>query len=151
MAFGFITGTGALPASATPVHVRYYGDWTSSGRTGAVDPSAPALSAGQSTRIENAPLRAAREVLQWLHEASGLTWDQLGRLFGVSRRSVHHWTNGARMNAHNAETLLATDESGMSVLDRYRRSRALARVDISGTPYKPAQLIDAYHDPVEAG
>jgi hypothetical protein len=77
------------------------------------------------------------------------------------------------MNAHNAETLhelvglvertggdspsrrrtalLATDESGMSVLDRYRRSRSLARVEISGTPYAPAQLVDARHDPVETG
>lgn len=36
---------------------------------------------------------------------SGLTWDQLARLFGVSRRAVHHWASGGRMNAVNEEHL----------------------------------------------
>ncbi|MDR2380886.1 MAG: helix-turn-helix domain-containing protein [Bifidobacteriaceae bacterium] len=45
------------------------------------------------------------ENVRWLHKNSGLTWDQLGRLFGVSRRTVHLWANGSRMNAHNAEAL----------------------------------------------
>lgn len=40
-----------------------------------------------------------------LHSRSGLTWTQLGSLFGVSRRAVHHWANGGRMNAANAELL----------------------------------------------
>jgi DNA-binding XRE family transcriptional regulator len=47
----------------------------------------------------------AAENVRWLHENSGLTWDQLGRLFGVSRRTVHLWANGARVNAHNTEGL----------------------------------------------
>lgn len=36
---------------------------------------------------------------------SGLTWDQLRRLFGVSERSMHLWAGGARMNARNVERL----------------------------------------------
>lgn len=36
---------------------------------------------------------------------SGLTWDQLARIFGVSRRAVHHWASGGRMNAVNEEQL----------------------------------------------
>src|SRR4051794_6916837 len=36
---------------------------------------------------------------------SGLTWEQLGRLFGVSRRAVHGWAAGARMNAAHSEML----------------------------------------------
>jgi DNA-binding XRE family transcriptional regulator len=45
------------------------------------------------------------ENTRWLRENSGLTWDQLGKLFGVSRRTVHLWANGARMNTRNAEAL----------------------------------------------
>lgn len=43
--------------------------------------------------------------IRLLHERSGLTWDQLGRLFGVSRRAVHNWASGSRLSAGNAETL----------------------------------------------
>src|SRR6266542_2454198 len=38
-----------------------------------------------------------------LYEASGLTWEQLARLFGVSRRAVHNWANGGRMTARHVE------------------------------------------------
>ncbi|MFH0943834.1 MAG: TIGR04255 family protein [Planctomycetota bacterium] len=36
---------------------------------------------------------------------AGLTWDQLARLFGVSRRAVHFWASGKPMNAGNEERL----------------------------------------------
>ncbi|HVQ96432.1 MAG TPA: hypothetical protein VMU51_35770 [Mycobacteriales bacterium] len=104
--------------------------------------------------------------VRWLHEASGLTWDQLGRVFGVSRRAVHLWANGGRMNSINAQTLadlvavvrelparspsdaraqlLAAGPDGRSKLDALRaRSGGL---DISGTPWSPQQLLDARHD-----
>lgn len=45
---------------------------------------------------------AIREV----RERAGLTWEQLARLFGVSRRSVHLWAGGGRMTAANEESLL---------------------------------------------
>lgn len=41
-----------------------------------------------------------------LRRMSGLTWEQLGRLFGVSRRSVHFWASGRSMNAANEQHLL---------------------------------------------
>ena len=41
-----------------------------------------------------------------LRRTSGLTWDQIGRLFGVSRRSVHFWASGKPMNAANEQHLL---------------------------------------------
>lgn len=47
------------------------------------------------------------EAVKSLREESGLTWDQLGRLFGVSRRAMHLWANGGRMNAAHAEALSA--------------------------------------------
>ena len=36
---------------------------------------------------------------------SGLTWEQLGELFDVSRRSVHHWANGKPLAAGRERTL----------------------------------------------
>ena len=41
-----------------------------------------------------------------LRRISGLTWEQLGQLFGVSRRSVHFWASGKPMNAANERYLL---------------------------------------------
>lgn len=49
------------------------------------------------------PVAASR--VRRLKEDSGLTWDQLRRLFGVSRRAVHMWAGGARMNSRNEERL----------------------------------------------
>jgi DNA-binding transcriptional regulator YiaG len=36
---------------------------------------------------------------------TGLTWDQLARLFGVSRRSLHFWASGKAMTPSNEEHL----------------------------------------------
>jgi DNA-binding transcriptional regulator YiaG len=40
-----------------------------------------------------------------LRRRSGLTWEQLARLFDVDRRSVHFWASGKPMNAANEERL----------------------------------------------
>ena len=40
-----------------------------------------------------------------LRRSSGFTWDQVGRLFGVSRRAVHFWASGKPMTAANEERL----------------------------------------------
>jgi transcriptional regulator with XRE-family HTH domain len=40
-----------------------------------------------------------------LRRRSGLTWEKLGELFGVDRRSVHNWASGRPMNAGNRERL----------------------------------------------
>lgn len=49
------------------------------------------------------PVAASR--VRQLKEDSALTWDQLRRLFGVSRRAVHMWAGGAQMNSRNEERL----------------------------------------------
>ncbi len=41
-----------------------------------------------------------------LRRLSGLTWDQLGELFEVSRRSVHFWASGKPLNAANEARLM---------------------------------------------
>lgn len=40
-----------------------------------------------------------------LHSLSGLTWEQIARMFNVSRRSVHLWLTGGKMSAANEERL----------------------------------------------
>lgn len=40
-----------------------------------------------------------------LREVSGLTWDQMASLFGVSRRTLHFWDSGNAMAASNQEKL----------------------------------------------
>lgn len=49
---------------------------------------------------------ATRRAISELRRISGLTWDQLGELFDVSRRSVHFWASGKALNATNEERLL---------------------------------------------
>lgn len=47
----------------------------------------------------------AGAVIGELRRLSGLTWDQLGRLLGVSRRSLHFWASGKAMPPANEEHL----------------------------------------------
>jgi DNA-binding transcriptional regulator YiaG len=46
-----------------------------------------------------------------LRRLTALTWEQLAKLFGVSRRALHHWASGAVMaptNKDHLERLVAT-------------------------------------------
>jgi DNA-binding transcriptional regulator YiaG len=43
--------------------------------------------------------------LMELRRLSGMTWDQLARLFEVSRRTLHFWASGKSLNAGNEEKL----------------------------------------------
>jgi len=40
-----------------------------------------------------------------LRRLSGLTWEQLAQIFGVSRRTLHFWASGKSLNARNEEHL----------------------------------------------
>jgi len=57
--------------------------------------------AGVSIRVAEPAGAAIAE----LRRLSGLTWDQLARLFDVSRRSLHFWASGKVMSARNEEHL----------------------------------------------
>lgn len=50
-----------------------------------------------------APERSLAEAVVEIRRRSGLTWEQLARLLGVERRSVHLWASGRPLNAANAE------------------------------------------------
>lgn len=52
-----------------------------------------------------------RVALNELRKLSGLTWEQLAKLFNVSRRSLHFWASGqplSRFNEENLNRLLGT-------------------------------------------
>ncbi len=48
------------------------------------------------------------QALAQLRLLSGLTWEQLGQLFKVTRRSVHFWASGKPLNAENEQHLRRT-------------------------------------------
>jgi len=53
----------------------------------------------------SASLEANRAALNELRKLSGLTWEQLARLFNASRRSLHFWASGQPLSRFNEETL----------------------------------------------
>lgn len=48
---------------------------------------------------------ASADSVRTIYERSGLTWEQLARLFGVSRRAVHSWASGSRVSARHVEAI----------------------------------------------
>lgn len=52
-----------------------------------------------------ASTEATRSALNELRKLSGLTWEQLARLFNVSRRSLHFWASGQPLKRFNEESL----------------------------------------------
>jgi hypothetical protein len=51
-------------------------------------------------RVDTSKRTPSQDVLE-VRFLTGLTWDELGELFGVSRRAVHHWANGEGMRTGN--------------------------------------------------
>ncbi|NJK69643.1 MAG: helix-turn-helix transcriptional regulator [Microcoleus sp. SU_5_3] len=48
---------------------------------------------------------ATQKSLSELRKLSGLTWEQLAKLFNVSRRSLHFWASGQPLSRFNEEQL----------------------------------------------
>lgn len=124
-----------------------------------------------AAHIVDAP-RTEQDEVAWLKDHSGLTWDQLGKAFGVSRRAVHMWANGGRLNEHNAtqvhefaglvraleaqgatspevirSRLLAVDETGSSLIGQWRARHSSG--PSWGMPHGPEHYIDAIQTPLE--
>ena len=51
------------------------------------------------------PVRLPQQAVNDLRKSSGLTWEQLARLFDVSRRSVHFWASGQPLASAHEEKL----------------------------------------------
>ncbi|RME42514.1 MAG: XRE family transcriptional regulator, partial [Deltaproteobacteria bacterium] len=98
--------------------------------------SNPLLS-GTSATLPTAPTAGpadARTALAEFRRLSGLTWDQLAQVFGVSRRILHLWASGKPLGAPNEEHLRRL----LAVLRRADRgaagaNRALLLTEHEGT------------------
>ncbi len=159
----------APSTQATPVQSAQIADQTESGLP-AVNTQARAAVNERASGTNTSDSPSTGEIVRWLHTSSGLTWDQLGRLFGVSRRSVHMWANGARMNATNVETLheiaafirehgdsspedvrnavLSPGIDGISFADQLRSRRNGGSRDVSGPRHSPDFYLGARHGDV---
>lgn len=178
MLSGLITSTTAVPPAApapAQIHtIRGSALWSGNGLiaddldwfdpgTVSITAVAHALTALGTDEPSKAPIATPAALVRRLWNTSGLTGEQMARLFGVSRRAVHLWVSGGRMNAANHErlahllavidalpghtpaqrraALLAPDEHGMSPYDRLRSEHASSENDISGTPWRPGDLL----------
>jgi len=63
------------------------------------------LHANTSAGIAVSDARIASTGIAELRRRSGLTWEQISRLFGVSRRALHFWASGKAMTPANEEHL----------------------------------------------
>lgn len=132
----------------------------------------PAVNAPVSRVVGGAESRSDREVVIWIKGHSGLTWDQLGKVFGVSRRAVHMWANGGRLNESNARRLrefsaivrrvesetpqltpeqvrarlLRVESDGLSIVDRLRREHSAGPT--WGAPFGPERVVAAIREPL---
>jgi DNA-binding transcriptional regulator YiaG len=57
------------------------------------------------TTVVELPVKSTQQNVNKLRKLSGLTWEQLATLFGVSRRSVHFWASGEPLSSANEEKL----------------------------------------------
>jgi len=120
----------AAPVFGWTTDLRFGGSWQAVAAK--MESEAPTSSRGPLVRsIQGAPHPepAAATRVRRLKEDSGLTWDQFRRLFGVSRRAVHMWAGGSRINARNEERLAHLENviaalGGTNAADR--KSRLLA-------------------------
>lgn len=47
------------------------------------------------------------DVIEEIHEKSGLTWDQIARALAVSKRTVLLWARGSKVNSKNLESIMS--------------------------------------------
>ena len=61
--------------------------------------------AGPAGEIDLVPAESTAEAILEIRRRSGLTWEELGDLFDVSRRSVHHWANGKPVTSRHDQMI----------------------------------------------
>ena len=90
------------------------------------------------------PAESTAEAIMEIRRRSGLTWQELGELFDVSRRSIHHWANGKSVSAGNDRTIRRM-LAAIRHLDRgsQRDTRALLLSVDQATGVSPLDLLQA--------
>ncbi|MCB9762406.1 MAG: helix-turn-helix transcriptional regulator [Alphaproteobacteria bacterium] len=123
---------------------------------GAVVTSRDATSGGSASFAEpDVALEAeqrefTRAAVSELRRLSGLTWGQVARLFGVSRRSVHFWVSGKPMSSEHEEHLHRL----LGVVRRAARGAAATRTallsEVNGEPVLEMLSAHRYADAADA-
>lgn len=148
-----LAGLGTTSSSPPDSYPRTIG-WTNSGWTSAQEESTSKpeqfLDQGGTLSREGIDYESTAMAVRALYGISGLTWEQLAKLFSVSRRAVHLWAAGKPMNAGHEELLsnllrivsklpgkspsqrrsaiLRPSAYGPSIYDQLRMDRANAQV-----------------------
>ncbi len=81
-------------------------------------------------------VQPASNAIMELRRLSGMTWDQLARLFGVARRTLHFWASGKALNAGNEERL----HRMLATIRRIDRGSARANRDALFTAHSDGAL-----------
>jgi len=133
----------------------------------------PAIPPARVARSAHAgPAQTTATIVQDLYSKSGLTWELLGRLLGVSRRAVHLWAAGGRVNSRHLELLVQlrgiidnlpaenasqrrmlifqAQQAEPSIFDTFLQQHAGEEGVVAGTPFSPDQLLGARYDEVES-
>ena len=66
-----------------------------------IAPCAERTATGPIGQIGHMSAESTAEAIMEIRRRSGLTWEELGDLFEVSRRSVHHWAKGKPASARH--------------------------------------------------
>jgi hypothetical protein len=102
-----IGGFGTTAAIVSEPTLSSIANWTNSS-------SKPAIAGDSGRRWQKAAVdkmtgtayrTSTADAIQFLHDFSGLTWEQISKVFAVSRRAVHLWAAGKAMNARHEELL----------------------------------------------
>ena len=109
-----------------------------------VAPCAESTAAGPAGQVRFVCLSAesTAEAIMEIRRRSGLTWEGVGDLFDVSRRSVHHWANGKPVTAGHDRTIRSM-LAAIRYLDRGDRTstRALLLTVDPATQVSPLDLL----------
>jgi DNA-binding transcriptional regulator YiaG len=57
------------------------------------------------TLLSTSSTEVTQKAVHQIRRLTGLTWEQLAKLFNVSRRTLHFWASGKRLNSFNEEQL----------------------------------------------
>jgi transcriptional regulator with XRE-family HTH domain len=85
--------------------------WTPlEGTTGTYLIEKPAVftAANPNGQLVSVPAETTGEAILEIRRRSGLTWEELADLFGVSRRSIHHWASGKAVTAEHDQHIRRT-------------------------------------------
>ena len=83
--------------------------------------------AGPDGQFMPVPSESTGEAVLEIRRRSGLTWEELGDLFDVSRRRVHHWASGKSVSARS-EWMIRRMLAAIRRLDQGQRSATRAKL-----------------------